>query len=427
MKNNEELHPAAILEYVLAYSPVILAVIAAQLVASTSSLRYWLAVCAIPDGIPDEGPKPAVQPQKRQPRWWGMLANAAVIIVFGVALYHTYLAMGREFPGMDAILSAFLFPIAIFVIIGCFSTYSALPAISVHRNSAGVLVNIPSKSSNSKSLSMVYLFLSIAICIGTFMAESGVFTIFTVFASIVMYSRWCMRFASLRHFAIIFALYIVAIAYITFLLLFSKRSYSWKDGTKSPDSYFIQSLNRLLVYAHWMNAITSCSIPVSLTSLCLRFDYRIHLQHSANQSTEHFKLEMVPSPLSMPGLGPGAKVPSRIPKQFPKPYFLMSILTFVFAAAATLACLPFLGIGLDRLTANMFMLMTAGAIFPLHFIAVIGMAGLRGEWKILSQYKEEWVRKPIPAKSGIDLEEGSGGKAETDLLLNIKGDPSDEN
>ncbi|TDL27799.1 hypothetical protein BD410DRAFT_781694 [Rickenella mellea] len=118
MKNNEELDPAAMLDYVLAYSPVILAVFAAQLVASTSPLRYWLAVCAIPDDIPDDAEE-AKPPQKQ---WWQILATrkAAVVVVYGVVLYlvlyHTYRAMRREFPEMDAILSAILFPLAILLI-----------------------------------------------------------------------------------------------------------------------------------------------------------------------------------------------------------------------------------------------------------------------------------------------------------------------
>ncbi|TDL27775.1 hypothetical protein BD410DRAFT_329248 [Rickenella mellea] len=39
MKNDEGLHIAAVLDYVLAHYPVILAILTAQLVASTSSFR----------------------------------------------------------------------------------------------------------------------------------------------------------------------------------------------------------------------------------------------------------------------------------------------------------------------------------------------------------------------------------------------------
>ncbi|TDL27800.1 hypothetical protein BD410DRAFT_824618 [Rickenella mellea] len=216
-------------------------------------------------------------------------------------------------------------------VIACFSTCLASPAFSVHRNAAGA-----------------------AICIGIFIAESDVFIIFTVFASIVMFSR---------------------------------------------------------------------SITVSLTSLCLRFDYHIHLEHSANLSPKPFAIDKVPS-IPEDGVGPGAVVPSRIPTKFSKPYSITSIVTFVVVAAATLASPSLLGINLDRQAARGFFFVTEGAIFSPQFLAVIGMAWLRGDWKILTQYKEEWAREPIPTKSDIDLEKGSGGK-ETELLVNVKDAHSD--
>ncbi|TDL27784.1 hypothetical protein BD410DRAFT_781677 [Rickenella mellea] len=422
MRDDEELHLAATLDYVLAYSPAVLAILGAQLVASTSSLRYWLAVCAIPSSgtIPNEEPIPAIQPQPagRQPWWRGVLTKAAVV-VFGVALYSTYRAIGREAPEVDATLSVILIPLAIGATTYLFSTYSALPSISVHRNSAGALVNIQSKSTNFKTLTMVYLFLSIAICVGTFIAESDVFTTFTFFASIVVFSRWCMRVTSLRAFAIIFAIIfacdIVLIAPLTDMLL----SKSGKGDENSPNSAVKQSLERFMVYAMWINAATCSSLTVSLASFCLRFDYHIHLEHSVNLSLKPFAVDKV---LSMPGFGPGAVVPSRIPTGFSKPYFFTSMVTFIFAATTTLACLQFLGITLDHMTANMFILVAAGAIFFLHLLAVISMAGLRGEWQILSQYKEEWICKPIPAKSDINLDEGSGGKLESVPLLEHSSD-----
>ncbi|TDL27779.1 hypothetical protein BD410DRAFT_893964 [Rickenella mellea] len=411
MKNNEleEPHPAVMPDYITAYSPVILAVLAAQLVASSFSLRYWLAMCAIPGiSISDQETKPAVRPQERLSRWKGTLMKAASLVMLGVALYYTYRAMGRESPEVDACLSTILFPVAIFVMMDVFTTCLALPPISVHRNLAGDLVNIPSNSSHSKTLSLVLLLFSILIYTSTFIAESHVFIIDTFFASIVVYSRWGRVFNSIIRSAVAFFGCTVAIVTATVLLLFSESVGGWTDAQKSP-SYFNPSLGRLPVYTLWLTAIACSSLPVSLTSFCLRFDYGIHLEHSASPSTQPFSVNTVPSPPHMPGIGPGAVVPSRIPSNFSKPYFYTSIVTFAFAVTAALAYLPFSGISLDRLEANIFMMVMAVTAFPLQCIAVILIARLRGEWHILSEYEEDWVRRPISTKSDINLEEGSGG------------------
>ncbi len=74
--------------------------------------QYWLAVCAIPGEVPIR----ALQPQKRP--WRTILMYTAVYVTLCVALYNTYLAVGRELPDVDAILSSFLLPLAIFVISG---------------------------------------------------------------------------------------------------------------------------------------------------------------------------------------------------------------------------------------------------------------------------------------------------------------------
>ncbi|TDL27781.1 hypothetical protein BD410DRAFT_781674 [Rickenella mellea] len=414
MKNTEELHPATMQDYVLVYSPVILAVLAAHIVGSTSSFRYWLAVCAIPNEVPIR----ALQPQKRP--WRTILMYAAVYVTLCVALYNTYHAMGRELPDVDAILTSFLLPVAIFVISGILTTYTALPVTSVHRNSAGALVNHLAQTDGSKSRSVVYLFLSIAICIGTFIAESDVFVIFTVFASIVMYSRWCHQgFNSLKQFAMAFANYVVVVVCIIIMFLLTK----WP-----VDGYTWNLSRRALTYPVWINGITWSAMLVSLTSFCLRLDYHIHVERSTIVSVDTFAVKTAPPPPSELGLGSGAVIPSHIPTKFSKPYFFTSIAAAVCAAVASLACILILGATIGHPTAGIFLCMMTAVAFPIQYFAVLGVAVLRGEWRLVSQYKEEWVRKPIPAKSGTGgLEEGSGGMLESEPLLNASKDSYDNN
>ncbi|TDL27780.1 hypothetical protein BD410DRAFT_781673 [Rickenella mellea] len=441
MKNNEELQPAGMFDYYfLAYPSVILVVLTAQHVTSKYSLRigrfydlrwrltvicvpqYWLAVCAIPDT------KPAVQRQERQSRWWIvlLLLKAAGLVVFGVALYYTYRAMGRHSPEVDAILSALLFPIATSALIGLFSAETDLPAISVHRNSAGALVDNQLPLGKSEPVSMdtlfyMYLPPSLSICASTFILEFGFFILITLVASIGMFSNWGRAFNSMRPCAVAFFGCIVAVVTATVLLLYSESAGNWTDASKSPYSYS-PSLGRLPVYELWLAVIACSSLPVSLTSFCLRFDYYVHLEHLAQPSTEHFAVNEEPSP--RPTLGPGVVIPSHIPSKFSKPYFLTSIVTFVFAATAVLAYLPSFGIILDRLGVSIFMMVMVVAVFPLQCIAVIVKALRRGEWHILSDYKEEWVR--IPAKTDINLEEGSGRNFESVPIVDVIEHSSDD-
>ncbi|TDL27774.1 hypothetical protein BD410DRAFT_781668 [Rickenella mellea] len=92
------------------------------------------------------------------------MTKAAVLVVCGVASYHAHHALGLEFSELDALMSAILFSVAISDIT-LLRIHSALPVTSVHRNSSGGLVNIPSRSGRSKSVSILYAFLSAAICI----------------------------------------------------------------------------------------------------------------------------------------------------------------------------------------------------------------------------------------------------------------------
>jgi len=125
-----------------------------------------------------------------------------------------------------------------------------------------------------------------------------------------------------------------------------------------------------------------------LIAMCLRFDYQRHLD--ASETPGGFTLSTVQSPA--PEFGQGVVVPSKLPAGFSKVYFATALATWVVMHTIT-----FIYIILPHMDRVVRFVAGAAGLFvdlPVIMIVVMLVATIRGEFRKLWNYSEEWRVKP---------------------------------
>jgi len=108
-------------------------------------------------------------------------------------------------------------------------------------------------------------------------------------------------------------------------------------------------------------------------------------------------------------LTPGIVVPSVIPVAFDCPYFLSTLLMWIFTNAAVMQLLAYGWLpDFGRFVYSLYVLLCA---LPMEVLSVVVVSMVRGEVKRMWSYEEHWNLEPLAVETGeksqklVDLKE----------------------
>ena len=168
-------------------------------------------------------------------------------------------------------------------------------------------------------------------------------------------------------------------------------------------------------FTNWIY-VPCMGLPLSfIISISLRFDYANHvasIQSLQDIPVDPIVLQEVPAPETTclaKQLTPGIVVPSVIPVAFDCPYFLSTLLMWIFTNAAVMQLLAYGWLpDFGRFVYSLYVLLCA---LPMEVLSVVVVSMVRGEVKRMWSYEEHWNLEPLAVETGeksqklVDLKE----------------------
>ncbi|KIM85915.1 hypothetical protein PILCRDRAFT_86655 [Piloderma croceum F 1598] len=383
-------------------SLVILPLFFTYVFGSFASLRVWLAVQKIPPVTKAEVNE-EIPPGDHDTKRWLVRLMSYPTVLFALG----YIVSGDSSSRYTLIFWGLIVVSLVFVTAVCLMDVFGLRR-SVHRNPGGTLyirLRFLDHPGAWRRLGFGVMVLTCMVLpVVTLWYNSDVGASIMVFA--LLYAFQAInnpRTMSMRQ--IIIAAIVIEAHKI--LLLYFASLLAIIFSTVKTDRASIQQLYEHFTaycgnFANWFY-VPCMGLPLSfITSMSLRLDFANHIarvQLYQDHSADLMMLEEVSAPEEkspMKQLTAGIVIPSSIPVAFDCPYFLSTLLTWIFTNTAIMQLLahgwlPDFG----RFVYALYVLLCA---LPMAVLSVVGVSLVRGEARHMWTYKEHWNLEPVEEK-----------------------------